>query len=122
MAPVDDDAALLIAIELVWSPQRGLVHHLSLNVSAGSTVEQVLLGCPEFADQLGQSGALAALKLGIWGCLQPLSSVLRDLDRIEIYRPLTVDPKEARRLRYRNRGERIVSRHRPQTGKTSQLV
>ncbi len=124
MAPVDEAgaAALLIAIELVWSPQQGSVHHLSLNVSAGSTVEQVLLSCPEFADQLGPSGSLATLKLGIWGRLQPLSSVLRDRDRIEIYRPLTVDPKEARRLRYRNRGERIVSRHRPQTGKTSQLV
>ena len=34
-------------------------------------------------------------------------------DRIEVYRPLTVDPKEARRLRYEKRGERIVSRHRP---------
>lgn len=117
MAPVEV-SAVLIEIELVWSPQQGSVRHLSFEVSEGSTVEQVLLGCPEFSDQLSQ---LATLKLGIWGRLQPLSSVLRDRDRIEIYRPLTVDPKEARRLRYRNRGERIVSRHRPQTGKTSQL-
>ena len=29
--------------------------------------------------------------------------MLRDRDRVEIYRPLTVDPKEARRLRYRRR-------------------
>jgi putative ubiquitin-RnfH superfamily antitoxin RatB of RatAB toxin-antitoxin module len=26
---------------------------------------------------------------------------LRDRDRVEIYRPLTVDPKQARRLRYK---------------------
>ena len=126
MAPVDtttdaptEDAASQLAIELVWSPQPGSVRHLNLTVSAGSTVEQVLRGCPEFADQLS---SLTTLKLGIWGRLQPPGSVLRDRDRIEIYRPLTVDPKEARRLRYRNRGERIVSRHRPQTGKTSQLA
>ena len=30
-----------------------------------------------------------------------LDGVLRDLDRVEIYRELTVDPKEARRLRYK---------------------
>jgi len=30
-----------------------------------------------------------------------LTDVLRDRDRVEVYRPLKVDPKEARRLRYR---------------------
>jgi hypothetical protein len=59
------------------------------------------------------------LKVGVWGRLRPLDACLRERDRIEVYRPLTVDPKEARRLRYRNRGERIVSRHRPLAGKTS---
>jgi putative ubiquitin-RnfH superfamily antitoxin RatB of RatAB toxin-antitoxin module len=48
-----------------------------------------------------------------------LETILRDRDRIEVYRPLTVDPKEARRLRYRASGERIVSRHRPLAGKSS---
>jgi len=37
---------------------------------------------------------------------------------VEVYRPLSVDPKEARRLRYRATGRRIVSRHRPLSGKT----
>jgi hypothetical protein len=32
--------------------------------------------------------------------------VLRDRDRVEIYRPLAVDPKEARRLRYKRHLER----------------
>jgi uncharacterized protein len=37
----------------------------------------------------------------VWGRVTPLDHVLRDGDRVEIYRPLTVDPKEARRLRYK---------------------
>jgi putative ubiquitin-RnfH superfamily antitoxin RatB of RatAB toxin-antitoxin module len=31
--------------------------------------------------------------------------VLRNRDRVELYRPLKVDPKEARRQRYRGQGE-----------------
>ena len=34
-------------------------------------------------------------------------------DRVEVYRPLTVDPKEARRQRFQAAGSRIVTRHRP---------
>ena len=56
---------------------------------------------------------LEALRIGIWGRLRPLGTLLRERDRIEIYRPLTVDPMEARRLRYAKRGQPIVSRHRP---------
>ncbi|MDO5639059.1 MAG: RnfH family protein [Neisseria sp.] len=37
--------------------------------------------------------------LGIFGRAVKDDTVLRDKDRVEIYRPLLVDPKEARRLR-----------------------
>ena len=42
---------------------------------------------------------LAANKLGIFGKLAKADTVLRDRDRIEIYRPLIADPKEVRRRR-----------------------
>lgn len=42
---------------------------------------------------------LAANKLGIFGKLAKADTVLRDRDRIEIYRPLIADPKEVRRKR-----------------------
>jgi len=38
-------------------------------------------------------------KLGIFGKLTKADTVLRDKDRIEIYRPLIADPKEVRRKR-----------------------
>ncbi len=38
-------------------------------------------------------------KVGIFGKLSKADTVLRDKDRIEIYRPLIADPKEVRRKR-----------------------
>ena len=99
-------------VELVWSPRAGDVQHRWLTLAEGCTVEAALRGCADF--MATQAGApLDALRIGVWGRVRPLATVLRERDRIEVYRPLTVDPKEARRLRYAKRGERIVSRHRP---------
>jgi putative ubiquitin-RnfH superfamily antitoxin RatB of RatAB toxin-antitoxin module len=42
---------------------------------------------------------LAKNKFGIWNKLTKVDAVLRDKDRIEIYRPLIADPKEVRRQR-----------------------
>ncbi|WP_077034068.1 RnfH family protein [Pelomonas sp. KK5] len=100
-------------VEVVWSPAAGDVRQAWLDVAEGCTVEQALRAWPEFTEALHQ---LDALKIGVWGRLRPLDTPLRERDRIEVYRPLTVDPKEARRLRYQARGERIVSRHRPLAG------
>lgn len=103
-------------VELVWSPRAGDVQHRWLDAGEGATVETVLRACGDF--MATQGGApLDALRIGLWGRVRPLSTLLRERDRIEVYRPLTVDPKEARRLRYAKRGQRIVSRHRPLAGK-----
>lgn len=42
---------------------------------------------------------LTKLKVGVYGKLKPLDAVLADHDRVEIYRPLVVDPKLARQRR-----------------------
>ncbi len=42
---------------------------------------------------------VARNKLGIYGKLAKSDTVLRDRDRVEIYRPLIADPKEVRRKR-----------------------
>jgi len=42
---------------------------------------------------------LSVNKVGIFGKLSKLDSLLRHLDRVEIYRPLTADPKEVRKQR-----------------------
>jgi uncharacterized protein len=52
--------------------------------------------------------AIDALSCGIWGRRCDMGQALRDGDRVEIYRALAVDPKEARRLRYK--GQRKAKR------------
>lgn len=37
--------------------------------------------------------------IGVWGEVRPRETLLRDGDRIEIYRPLSLDPKQGRRQR-----------------------
>lgn len=87
-----------LRIEVAFSPAPRQVQVVALELPPGSSV----------ADALRASGLLAQHGLavdgqacGIWGRPQPVSGLLRDGDRVELYRPLTVDPKEARRLRYK---------------------
>ena len=42
---------------------------------------------------------LETQKVGVFGKLKPLDTVLADHDRVEIYRPLLVDPKLSRQRR-----------------------
>ena len=60
----------------------------SLNLPAGATVR----------DALAASG-LDGHACGIFGKRVALDRKLADGDRVEIYRPLAMDPKEARRQR-----------------------
>lgn len=68
-----------------------------LNVPSGCTVEQAIRCCG-ILQQFPEID-LAKNKLGIFGKITQLQTVLQPHDRIEIYRPLIIDPKEARRLR-----------------------
>lgn len=70
---------------------------LKKEVPAGTTVMEAIQasGLLEKFPDLD----LAALKLGIFGKLTKADAVLRDKDRVEIYRPLLADPKEVRRRR-----------------------
>lgn len=42
---------------------------------------------------------LSVLRVGVFGKLKNLDTVLREHDRVEIYRSLVADPKESRRRR-----------------------
>lgn len=74
-----------------------LVFLEALTVKPGTTLQQVILasGLLERAPEID----LASAKLGIHGKLRALDALVREGDRIEIYRPLQADPKDARRRR-----------------------
>ena len=65
-------------------------------------VQHVRLELPEGAtagDAVSAAGFGAAHAIGIFGKRVKTDQPLREGDRVEIYRPLTMDPKEARRRR-----------------------
>jgi uncharacterized protein len=96
-----DDAggsAAPIRIEVLYSPLPRQVEVVALTLPAGSTLAQALAASGLLPRH---RLALDALRCGVWGREQPLDHPLRNGDRVEVYRALTVDPKEARRLRYK---------------------
>lgn len=98
------EAADVLAITVAYSPQARAVELVELTLPAGATVLDALHASGLL--QRHRDVDLLAQAMGVWGASCALGDVLRDRDRVEIYRPLTVDPKEARRLRYsRDRGK-----------------
>jgi putative ubiquitin-RnfH superfamily antitoxin RatB of RatAB toxin-antitoxin module len=86
--------------EVVYCPQPGQVDLSPLDLPEGSTV----------ADALRASGvlqrhglSLEAVDTGVWFRACGLEQPLREHDQVQLYRPLKVDPKEARRQRYRGK-------------------
>ncbi len=82
-------------IEVAHSPSPGAVKQVTLCMPAGSSVRDAL--CQAFPELVPET-----LSVGVWGKLRALGDTLRDKDRVEIYRALRVDPKEARRQRYQS--------------------
>lgn len=88
--------AELLQVTLCYAtPDVEFLHELS--VALGTTL----------GEAVAASGALAGLPdidfaahpVGIFGKKRPLDTVLREHDRIELYRPLVADPKDSRRRR-----------------------
>lgn len=69
----------------------------ALQVPAGSTIEQAI-ALSELSQRLPQLD-LQALQVGVYAKKKTLDTVLREHDRVELYRPLIADPKQARRRR-----------------------
>ena len=87
-----------LSVWVVYSPRAGVVDQVSLSLAGGATLGDALRASGLLARHPGID--LAVQRVGVWGKPGALEDALRDQDRVEIYRPLTVDPKEARRLRY----------------------
>lgn len=69
----------------------------ALVVEAGTTIEQAIALSGVLRDIPGID--LALQPVGLYGKKRPLDTVLRERDRVEIYRVLVADPKESRRRR-----------------------
>jgi len=85
-----------IQVEVIYA-LPDTVHRFKVSLAAGSSVGDAIRGCAG----LEAIAALAGrpLKIGIFGQACELWDPVRPGDRIEIYRDLLADPKQARRRR-----------------------
>ncbi|UUX93976.1 RnfH family protein [Aquabacterium sp. J223] len=83
-----------LRIEAVFCPADGEAVVRTLQLPAGATVGDALQAA-------GLAGVLGrdAVAVGVWGRPCASDHRLNDGDRVELYRPLQVDPMEARRAR-----------------------
>jgi hypothetical protein len=97
---------MTIRVSVVYSSKARHTHEEWVTLDDGASVLQavqasgVLQRFPEID--------LAQAQVGIWSRKASLGQSLREHDRIEIYRPLAVDPKVARRERFRKQGARAA--------------
>ena len=96
------EAGGALHVTLVYSPAPREVHEGKIELPAPATVAQALAASPLFIDYPELKSADCTT--GIWGKRAKPGHVLRDGDRVEIYRGLRVDPKVARRERFRGQG------------------
>lgn len=85
-----------INIEVVFAlPDRQFL--LNVKLKKGANVKEAIIksGILSLRDDIN----LNKNKVGIYGRFAELSDILSNGDRVEIYRPLLVDPKEMRRKR-----------------------
>ncbi|MGP3591569.1 RnfH family protein [Vagococcus sp. WN89Y] len=85
-----------IAVQVAYAlPEKQYL--LTVMLNEGATLEEAIRasGLLELRDDID----LKVNKVGIYSRPAKLHDVLRDGDRVEIYRPLIADPKELRRQR-----------------------
>ena len=99
MARADKPGAVALSVTVVYSPRAGIVDAVALLLQEGATVADALRESGHAKRHAGIDATRPSI--GVWGVPADLGERLRDHDRVEIYRPLQVDPKEARRLRQR---------------------
>lgn len=95
-----------VSVTVAYAPAAREVREICVHLPAGSTVRQAIeaSGLCALFPQLDLSGGA----VGIAGRKVPLDQVLREHDRVEIWRPLQVDPKLARRERFGRQGARTA--------------
>lgn len=90
------DAARLIVIEVVYAlPRTQTV--VTLKVPVGTTVKEAIVLSGIAARHPGIDWN--AVAVGIYSKRTSIAAALHDHDRVEICRPLTADPKQARHKR-----------------------
>jgi putative ubiquitin-RnfH superfamily antitoxin RatB of RatAB toxin-antitoxin module len=105
MRSAEDDAGLGVSVVYL---RPGLAFEKALRLPAGASVGAAIeaSGIRDAVAELAD----AELEVGVFSQLRKPADPLYDGDRVEVYRALTIDPKEARRVRVAVRRRRRASR------------
>lgn len=95
----------VLSVSVVASLQPGQVLERTLQLPPGATLADAVRASALLAPELPLQQWPTC---GIWGKVMAPAQPLRDGDRVELYRPLTVDPKVARRERFARQGARAA--------------
>ncbi|WP_395668883.1 RnfH family protein [Rhodoferax sp.] len=96
--------ASIVRVSVVVSKRPREFQEAHLHLPSGSTlsdairVSQLLVDLPD--------AVVDGMTLGVWGRKASAGQLVCDGDRVEVYRPLQVDPKVARRERFRGQGSK----------------
>lgn len=93
-------------VVVCYSPAPRQVLEWPVQLPEGATVRDAVLASG-WREACGAQDVVD-LDVGVWGRRCTLAQAVRDGDRVEIYRPLLVDPKVARRERFRKQGARAA--------------
>lgn len=119
MAEAAAPRAATLCVTVAVSLKAGEAEEWSLQLPAGTALGDALVASVALGRLQGADTFEA--DCGIWGQRAPPDRLLHDGDRVELYRPLTVDPKVARRERFARQGARtagLFARERNPTKKT----
>lgn len=92
-------------IEVVCCPGPRECHAWTLDLPPGAVLADAIAAARALWSP-GQAFWDQEPSAGIWGRKHGPEAVLHDRDRVEVYRPLRVDPKVARRERFNRQGAR----------------
>ncbi len=96
----------MITVQVVYAAQNA-IYHAQATLAADATLHEAIVQsgivnmCPAID--------VSVMKVGVFGKLRALDAGLHDADRIEIYRPLSADPMEARRRRAKKQARQQAS-------------
>jgi hypothetical protein len=98
-----EEPAAVLRVSVVYL-RPGLAFERALQLPPGSTVGAAI-DASAIRAAVAELGS-GALEVGVYGNRRAPDDPLHDGDRVEVYRPLTIDPKQARRIRVEVRRRR----------------
>ena len=96
------EGSLSVTVAASIGPRQ--VVEVVVQLPRDASIADALLACGKLNAFYGID--LSAMTCGVWGRKADPQQLLRDDDRLELYRQLLVDPKTARRERFARQGAR----------------